>query len=184
MPSKSGRRPAPRVLPDVIFPNSLMSAPATNERPPPIRTAAFAEESSLTSSIALAIPSGTPGLRAFAGGLSMVMMAVSLPLSLLSRTRLLILNSDHCRRTPPEKPRSQGERCVRSAYRSCRRSQFPPKHPCPAPEFRPQFFFQYFSRRSLGQGLAEFNRSWTFIVRQIRAAELNEFRLRRHTSRS
>src|SRR5208282_5247399 len=74
--------------PDVIFPNSLMSAPATNVRPPPMTTAALTAASLLISSIAAQIPSGTPGLRAFTGGLSMVMTATSL--SLLTFTRLFI----------------------------------------------------------------------------------------------
>src|SRR5580700_2069497 len=99
---RRGRRPAPRVLPEVIFSNSLISAPATNVRPLPISTAAFTDGSLLISSMALAIPSGTPGLSAFTGRLSMVMIAISLALSLLSRTRVLIVNSNHfVRRSPP-----------------------------------------------------------------------------------
>src|SRR6266853_1030840 len=65
-----------------------MSAPATNVRPAPITTAALTAGSLFTASIAVEIPSGTPGLRALTGGLSMVMTATSL--SLLMLTRLVI----------------------------------------------------------------------------------------------
>src|SRR5580704_23302 len=68
------------------------------------------------------------------------------------------------------------------AYRCCRRSQFQPKRPWPSPICRPQFFLQHFPSCSLGQCLAEFDRAWTFVVRQIRAAELHEFRFRRGAS--
>ena len=71
-----------RHLPEVILPNSLMSAPATNVLPPPIRTAALTEVSPSMCWIASAMPSGTPGLSAFTGGLLMVMTAM--PLSLVS----------------------------------------------------------------------------------------------------
>src|ERR1022692_4685842 len=74
--------------PQGLLPNSLLSAPATKVRPPPITTAALTAGSPLISSIAARTPSATPGLRAFTGGLSMVMTETSL--SLLILTRLFI----------------------------------------------------------------------------------------------
>src|SRR5208283_4071248 len=87
MRSSSGSRLL-RGAPEVILPNSLMSAPATNVRPAPITTAALTAASRLISSIAAQIPSGTPGPSAFTGGLSIVMTATSF--SLPTFTRLLI----------------------------------------------------------------------------------------------
>src|ERR1700730_9865041 len=87
--SNNGSNPGPRCpLPEVILPNSLMSAPATKVRPPPIITADFTLSSLSIRSIASEIPSGTPGLNAFTGGLLIVMTAISL--SLLNSTRSLI----------------------------------------------------------------------------------------------
>ncbi len=63
-------------LPEVILPNSLMSAPATKVRPPPMITAAFTASSFSICSMAPAMPSGTPGLSAFTGGLLMVITAM------------------------------------------------------------------------------------------------------------
>src|SRR5208283_2302053 len=83
MRSSSGSRLL-RGPPEVILPNSLMSAPATKVRPPPITTAALTAASPFISSIAAKTPSGTPGLRALTGGLSMVMTATSLSLLILT----------------------------------------------------------------------------------------------------
>src|ERR1700735_4711 len=86
---RNGVSPAPRDLPEeVILPNSLMSAPATKVRPPPIRTAALTLSSSEMRSSASETPSGTPGLSALTGGLLMVMMAMSL--SFVSCTKSVI----------------------------------------------------------------------------------------------
>src|SRR5262245_58030048 len=70
--------------PEVILPNSRMSAPAMNVRPAPIRMAARRASSRSSSSIAAAMPSGTPGLSAFTGGLSTVM--IPMPACLVSLT--------------------------------------------------------------------------------------------------
>src|SRR5262249_49756991 len=51
---------------------------ATNVLPLPISTAALTLESLPICSIAAEIPSGTPGLRAFTGGVTKVMIAMSL----------------------------------------------------------------------------------------------------------
>src|SRR5580704_3663351 len=81
----NGSKPAPRGLPEVILPNSLMSAPATKVRPPPIRTTALTPSSCASRSNASEIPSGTPGPSALTGGLLMVMTAMSF--SLVSCTK-------------------------------------------------------------------------------------------------
>src|SRR4051812_11445169 len=74
----SGLKPSPRDLsPDVTLPNSLMSAPATKVLPPPMITAAPMESSRSIRSSAAAMPSGTPGLSAFTGGLLIVTTAIS-----------------------------------------------------------------------------------------------------------
>src|SRR5437868_6759930 len=65
-----------------------MSAPATKVRPAPIITAAFSESSAMSASMHSEMPFGTPGLNAFTGGLSIVMIAIS-P-SRVSFTRSLI----------------------------------------------------------------------------------------------
>src|ERR1700727_2963916 len=52
-----------------------MSAPAMKVFPPPMMTMARAEGSFSAASNAATRPSGTPGLRAFTGGLLMVMTA-------------------------------------------------------------------------------------------------------------
>src|SRR5882757_6902788 len=62
-----------------------MSAPATKVRPPPISTAALIAGLRFISSIAAPIPSGTPGLSAFTGGLSIVITATSFCLLILTR---------------------------------------------------------------------------------------------------
>src|SRR5580692_4631455 len=85
---RSGKFIVSRAPPDLILPNSLMSAPETNVRPPPMRTQACTASSLLISSIARAMPSGTPGLNAFTGGLLMVITAM--PLSFVSCTRSVI----------------------------------------------------------------------------------------------
>jgi len=79
------RRPSPL---EVIFPNSRMSAPAMNVRPPPISTIAFTASSFSNCSTPAAMPSGTPGLKAFTGGLFTVRIPTS-P-SLLVNTKSLI----------------------------------------------------------------------------------------------
>src|SRR5271170_3862311 len=82
-------KPGPRrVWPEVILPNSLMSAPAINVRPPPISTIAFTLSSLSNASTPARIPSGTPGLSALTGGL----LTVRIPISpdLLDCTRSLI----------------------------------------------------------------------------------------------
>src|SRR6185312_13414397 len=87
--SKAGKMFTPLCFcPEVTFPNSLMSAPATKVFPPPISTAARMSGSSAICAMASEIPSGTPGLNAFTGGLFIVIMAMSV--SLLSWTRLLM----------------------------------------------------------------------------------------------
>src|SRR5262245_61454635 len=63
--------------PEVILPNSLMSAPAMNVRPPPIKTPPLIESSLMICSTAAAMPSGTPGLSALTGGLLTVMTPIS-----------------------------------------------------------------------------------------------------------
>src|SRR5262249_57724502 len=63
--------------PEVILPNSLMSAPAIKVRPPPINTPPLIESSFLICSTADAMPSGTPGLSALTGGLLTVMTPIS-----------------------------------------------------------------------------------------------------------
>src|ERR1700691_3471728 len=124
-----------------------MSAPATNVRPAPMTTAAFMEASRFSSSIAAPIPSGTPGLRAFTGGLSMVITAMSF--SFLTFTRLLIKRSRlFSRRT-----------C------SHRRNFI----------FLSQLSFQNFSGCGLRQRVAERNRLRTLVVGQAGAAKLNQF---------
>src|SRR5580704_5541966 len=82
---RNGSRPAPRDLPEVILPNSLISAPAMKVRPPPISTAALMVSSCAIRLSASEIPSGTPGLSALTGGLLMVMTAMSF--SFVSCTR-------------------------------------------------------------------------------------------------
>src|SRR5437660_4615576 len=57
-----------------------MSAPAMNVRPPPISTTALTPSSWLTCAIVCAIAFATPGLKAFTGGLLMVIIAMSLSL--------------------------------------------------------------------------------------------------------
>src|SRR5215469_16877055 len=69
----SGSSPAPRGFPAAILTSSLMSAPAIKVLPPPIRTAALSPSSFSSWSMNSEIPSGTPGLKAFTGGLLMVM---------------------------------------------------------------------------------------------------------------
>src|SRR4029078_4574095 len=56
--------------------SSLMSAPAMNVRPPPITTIARTDGSRSAVSRAVKMPSGTPGLSAFTGGLSRVITAM------------------------------------------------------------------------------------------------------------
>src|SRR5208337_2989397 len=84
MRSRNGSRVLRGDAPEVILPNSLMSAPATKVRPAPMTTAASTAESAFISSIAVPMASGTPGLRAFTGGLSMVMTATSFSLVLFT----------------------------------------------------------------------------------------------------
>src|SRR5579864_6878605 len=55
--------------------SSLISAPEINVRPPPITTTERTEVSRPATSKAARMPSGTPGLSAFTGGLSMVITA-------------------------------------------------------------------------------------------------------------
>src|SRR5215467_9193780 len=84
-----GTNSTPRLaVPEVILPNSLMSAPATKVVPLPISTAAFTLGSLAICSMASEMPSGTPGLKAFTGGLLTVMTAISL--SFVSWTRSLM----------------------------------------------------------------------------------------------
>src|SRR5262245_40014423 len=68
---------SPFFWPDVILPNSLMSAPAMNVRPPPMRTTARTAGSAWAAWRPARMPSGTPGLRAFTGGLLIVRTATS-----------------------------------------------------------------------------------------------------------
>src|SRR5216684_1365234 len=122
----SGSKPGPRDLPEVILPNSLMSAPATKVRPPPIRTVAFMVSSCAIWSSASEIPSGTPGLRALTGGLLIVITAM--PLSFVSCTKLVMeglsfldlrafrgdgAGIDHQRSDPLAVKCSVAERCFR-----------------------------------------------------------------------
>src|ERR1700733_1012669 len=65
-----------------------MSAPAMNVLPPPMITMARAEGSFSAASKAATRPSGTPGLRAFTGGLLMVTTAT--PSCVVRFTRLFI----------------------------------------------------------------------------------------------
>src|SRR3954469_4911875 len=82
----------PRVLPLVILPNSFMSAPATKVLPAPIITAAFTVGSLSICSIASEMPSGTPGLSAFTGGLLIIMIAMSLSFESWTRSLMGILS--------------------------------------------------------------------------------------------
>src|SRR5208283_1371135 len=118
--------------PEVIFPNSLMSAPATKVRPPPITTDALTAGSPFISSIAAKTPSGTPGPRAFTGGLSMVMTATSL--SLLTLTRLFIGLSSKFRSRITKKFSLPGRLASidnQHVSRHVRRSVRCQKHGCP-----------------------------------------------------
>src|SRR5579862_4216772 len=65
-----------------------MSAPAMKVRPAPINTTASAVESRSAASIAARIPSGTPGLRALTGGLSMA--ATRTPLVWVTLTNVVM----------------------------------------------------------------------------------------------
>ena len=60
-----------------IVPKTLISAPAMNVLPAPISTMALAAGSAAARATPASMPSGTPGLRAFTGGLFIVTMATS-----------------------------------------------------------------------------------------------------------
>src|SRR5436190_6772693 len=63
-----------------------MSAPAMKVVPAPISTTARAEGSAAARVTAASMPSGTPGLRAFTGGLSTVITATSFWISYRTRS--------------------------------------------------------------------------------------------------
>ena len=71
------RQVAAGTLPDVILPNSLMSAPPLNVRPPPIRTTPRTAASPRNSSIACSIAFKSGGPSALTGGLFRVMTPIS-----------------------------------------------------------------------------------------------------------
>src|SRR5262245_42175223 len=71
------RNSVSRFWPEVILPNSRMSAPAMKVRPAPISTTALTDSSSRADFRQATTPSGTPGLRALTGGLSIVTTATS-----------------------------------------------------------------------------------------------------------
>ena len=72
----------------LILPNSLMSAPATNVRPAADQNGGFDAVVLCDLVQRLEMPSGTPGLKAFTGGLLMVIIAT--PLSFVSCTSSVI----------------------------------------------------------------------------------------------
>src|SRR5215467_5664721 len=84
--------------PEVILPNSFISAPAMNVRPAPIRIMALIDSSAVAFSIHSRIPSGTPGLNAFTGGLSMVMVPISL--SFVSDTNSFVSDTESLIKVP------------------------------------------------------------------------------------
>src|SRR5437016_11572245 len=137
-----------------------MSAPAMNVRPPPISTTALTPSSWPTCAIVCAIAFATPGLKAFTGGLLMVIIAMSL--SLVSCTgSSMALNS----LSGIFKGSLAHRKFVRLAFLS-------------APILFAQSFFQNFSGSSLGQALQELDRPRALEVRNTRAAEFDQVRFR------